>query len=737
MSGDAASEATLKRLVEMQKEAQKKIEDELKGLRTDARSDAKEARKEKPTNNITSGIASFAKDISSWISPLKIAGFGLGVLATVTGAAVGAVQEMTKTITIMYSSGARFQGEMFNLAAQAGLAGMSIEDFGAMIAKSQGAIARFGGGSLSDGARKMGQFAQTLAFGDAKLAGLGLGIKEISELLVDYSDNQRTLNDNNITALDTGETQEMADARVLRGTQNYIQGLDSLARATGKTRDEMNNLVKDLSKDVDLRANLSRLGLSNEQRDDIVRVGTMLTTLGGPSMMTGLNSMMQFGTMTGDTASAMAIIGGDFADTFYDVTAKLRSGQITGDEALQKLQKSWADNAESMSDALGNIPEQSRTQAMKEMVAGAFMAKRQQEAREGELKEYIKQQRARGEAIKTDAELTKEFDEQRSKEAADMVKMNTMMTKIRNVIPAMLARIFANDTFQRFFNWMIDKLTTLTDSLLTVIDHSTGIWDMVKNVATNIWTNGIKPIFADMGRWLYDDVLAPIGKFIKDWWNTDFKEMMADVFYALGFKGTANSLRGQVARYRMGDNAPESAIQTAAHLVDVQSKMSDLERKLQHINETELRDGKLGEADQKLKKQWTDELDALSRESSTLKSDLDVYGHNQERLQQFDSKMNASDAVRRFLNSENNQPVLGPANLTPIETNHPRLEMPPTQFAPIPDQFQQPTPQETQQGPGPIPYQPGQPTTKDLHDKLSEIYDVLSGTRRDAKLAHA
>lgn len=501
----------------------------------------------------------------------------VGGLIAVFGAVMGVVTEMTDTIKQMYAAGVRFQGGLVEVSRLAGLAGMDVKEFGDMITKNSAAVARFGNGSVNQGAKKMTEFARELTFGTANLAGMGVTVGEAAQYLADYADNQQRMNGINITARRAGESELDVQKRVTKETQDYVEDLDMLARATGRTREEMNKIIGDLSKDVDLKSTMAMLQLPAKQKDEVVKFGALLSSLpGGDTMMKGLKDMLQFGTMTGETAKAFATVAPQLQGTFASITTDLKKGKITAEQATDAMMDAMGGQADKIAETLGRIPESMRTQAQKDMLAMAMAAKERQQAREGDIKALMADGMTRKQA-------ENKLKKQREEELAANAKFQDAAKRLGSIIPTFLAMIakskfftttisMIGDVVGKFANFMLNLFDTkgkVGGGLMKVFNLVGSAVGLVGKVIGAIWKSIFQPIInfiwpvveglmsiignvADVFGAIFDFFGGIIDFLSGDISSADFSKLMGNVFDKIldsfrgFFKSIADTAKGML-----------------------------------------------------------------------------------------------------------------------------------------------------------------------------------------------
>lgn len=451
-------------------------------------------------------IRLIGKNVQGFGSLSNIVGKLGGVITVVVTAFFafkGVIDDMTETVADMNAAGMRFSGGFYELSRQAGDAGLSVTEFGRLLRENQSAIARFGNGTITDGSKKMVAFARELTFGKTNLAGLGIGVGEAAEYIAEYAELQQYLNGVNIAQARAGETQEQVAKRVAAETESYVQNLDDLARTTGKTRQEMAKLMNEMSKDADLTSTLAMLNLPAKSKDNIIKFATLLKGLpGGETLMSGLKDMLQFGTMTGETAQAFATVGPQLQGTFANIAENLKSGAITEEQARDQMMDAMGSNAEQIMQTLGSIPESARTQAQKDLIMAAQQAKANKQAREGEIEALVKEGKTRQQAVDT-------IKKRRDDEARLSKQMENTQKRFGQMFDTLLLRIFGNKIVMSLLENVMNMLEQAGNFIYGILDKVTGGNGFTKGLDKLVEASAkiLKGIFKVLN--VIVDVLAP------------------------------------------------------------------------------------------------------------------------------------------------------------------------------------------------------------------------------------
>ena len=559
---DLATEATLRALLAAtRKQNQNRATDEEKRRRSDEfnrrKQQMEDERRKKINDQLSQGTNSFSNaskatggifgslrdkmgGLLGKINPLGLLMGGLGTIVggviSVFSAMMGVVTEMTTSMKELYASGARFNLNMSEMARNAGEAGMGITQFVGFLNKNQAAIAQFGSGSITDSVDNFRKITKTL-FGTAKagLVGLGMSMEEVGQVLADYSTIQQYLTGQSITTRHLNESEAEVTARIVRDTTRYVNTLDGMARATGKTRDELNALAQNMAKDVDINATLRALNLPADRRDELIKFTTLVSSLGGSTMLAGVKSVLQLGTLTGETASAFARVGPQLGSEITRITMGLANGSIKQEEAQEMYTNALANNAEAIGATLGLIPEESRNQAEKDIVAAAQQALERRALQKKqllEMKEAMAKQRKldidKADILISDVEAATELNKKRSAEVAATEQMNQALAKAKAILPTILLKIFANKTFQDVWENIFGetgvisrvsgKILDLLKPGQTIMGFFSGLYDALATEMRGAW-KFIAEMLAPVMKWIGDKVEYFLNTTVKEWFG--------------------------------------------------------------------------------------------------------------------------------------------------------------------------------------------------------------------------
>ena len=189
---------------------------------------------------------------------LPIVGNALGNMFS---AVAGAVETTGKAYQSATAAGATFGGSVNNFAKASSAAGMTMEQFGQVIANNRDGMLAFGGTS-EEGAKNFAKVSSALRQNAGDLYALGFSTKDINEGLGKYGSLLRA----------QGLQGTKTNAELAQGAKSYMKELDLLAKATGQSRSEIEARQAALAKDAQFQAAMA--GQSEEVRKSFMALTT-------------------------------------------------------------------------------------------------------------------------------------------------------------------------------------------------------------------------------------------------------------------------------------------------------------------------------------------------------------------------------------------------------------------------------------------------------------------------------
>ena len=193
------------------------------------------------------------------------------IFGSVLSQATGYFQTSIDTFRSLSDVGAGFGNDMMAMRSAAAQAGLSLDMFAEMVGSNSDMMTLLGG-TVSQGASRLGAMTKELRNTDRGLMSLGFTQQTLNEGMVEYLENQAL----------AGQLRGRSDASLIAGAQGYLEELDKLSRLTGKNRKELQEQMNQNAQAANinvLRARLSGEALQNFD-NNMAHVTTMLPGLG-------------------------------------------------------------------------------------------------------------------------------------------------------------------------------------------------------------------------------------------------------------------------------------------------------------------------------------------------------------------------------------------------------------------------------------------------------------------------
>ena len=241
------------------------------------------------------------------------------MFSAVAAAATGAVDAYQKAT----SSGASFSGSINQFSAAASQAGMTMAEFGGLIAKNGNGMLAFGG-TTESGAKRFAQVSRQLQATSSDLFALGYSTTEINEGLAKYGDLLRT----------QGRSTNKSNAEMVAGAKSYLKEMDALAKITGEERSAKEAEAKRLAQDAQFQAATANM-------DEAAANSFRKTVLGLPAPLQGfVKDFLATGTLTSEeTQRVGAIMGGDVMNELQRMRDKMKSGTALTDAEQDRFRQ--------------------------------------------------------------------------------------------------------------------------------------------------------------------------------------------------------------------------------------------------------------------------------------------------------------------------------------------------------------------------------------------------------------
>ena len=380
---------------------------------------------------------------------------GLPVIGKIFAMVAGAADRMLAAYGAATAAGSSFGGSISQFSAAATTAGMNLQEFGALIAANGQAMGAFGT-TTEGGAANFAKVSKQLRSTSSDLYALGFSTAEINQGLAKYG---------NLMKLQ-GLQGTQSNAQLAQGARSYMKELDLLAKATGKSRQQVEAQMEAMAKDAQFQASMSGLG-------DGVRKSFLAVTTGLPDGLQDIaKDIMATGTATTEENQKLMAMMPQSAAMLQRMNQKMQRGEaVTLEErnALNNLMKSEGGK---------------QLQSIKS--AGAANA---------ELSGTVNRLAA---TQQINANALKEGTEEQKKAAANTDKFNEKMNKMKEVLSGLsntFTGILANSGF--------------LDLLISAVGLVADIANAVLVPALQALDKGIRPI-VDIFQKAFPPVLAVV-----------------------------------------------------------------------------------------------------------------------------------------------------------------------------------------------------------------------------------
>lgn len=294
---------------------------QLAGAATNAFANGLEAGIEKLAKTVStfSNLNSSFTSAASAMSSIPLVG---GALATVFGTVAQAGERTYKAFQQASSVGANFGGSINTMIQSATGAGLTFDQFSAVIAKNGENIAMLGT-SAEDGASRLGKLGKELRSDrfksvNADLARLGYTTEDMNGGMARYAG----------LLAKTGQLEGKSNAELVQGSADYLKNLDQLSKLTGKSKDALKAEQDALMADAAYRIRLSNMDPKGQEELNKLMLATP------KHMQAGLKEIITFGSATTDAGREYTTFMQRSAGTANNVYAEIeRTGTLSAKTA--------------------------------------------------------------------------------------------------------------------------------------------------------------------------------------------------------------------------------------------------------------------------------------------------------------------------------------------------------------------------------------------------------------------
>jgi hypothetical protein len=212
------------------------------------------------------------------------------IVGTMFTAVAGAATSVAKSFNEVSKSGATFSGSITAFSAAASSAGMTMEQFGGLIAANGEAMLGLGS-NVEAGAKRFGDVSKALRATGSDLYALGYSTQDINQGLANYTKNLRN----------SGRQGTQSNAELAQGAKNYLKEMDALAKVTGESRADKEKERERLIKDGQFAA--AQQGLNKDVADSMLN---MVQSMPSQGLKDFAKDVLSSGSATTDSSRQLA-----------------------------------------------------------------------------------------------------------------------------------------------------------------------------------------------------------------------------------------------------------------------------------------------------------------------------------------------------------------------------------------------------------------------------------------------
>jgi uncharacterized coiled-coil protein SlyX len=434
--------------------------------------------------SIASDIARLASGMSQVGDSMSNASRELGNIPLVgkfLAGSLGAVADNAERVygeyTKLASIGATFGGSMTNMIRAASGAGLTMEQFNAVLKNNSEALIYLGG-TTESGAKQfaaLGKAMKQSQIGN-ELLRMGFTTEQVNEGMASYV---------NIMGR-TGALQNMTTQQIAQGSAAYLKDLDALAKITGEERAVKQKEREALLKDAQFRARMATLS-EDQQRE----IGNLIQSV-PKEHQAAVKDMVTTGRVTSQEAARFAAMMPQAAQNFIGVGQALNRGEKLTKGSMDRVRDAYIDEAKYSLKRNQNLLINSR-QFDNETIGMAEAANRTKGAFAQAAAEQDKTNKAAGDVEK-------------------IAKFKQQIAETGNSFTEALMNTGALDTLMSAFNalakFTLNVLVPIFNGLMAVISPLVSILSGVANVISTVVGGAFS---------LLSSAFTSVANFVVDW----------------------------------------------------------------------------------------------------------------------------------------------------------------------------------------------------------------------------
>ena len=174
---------------------------------------------------------------------------GVSAISGVVTAVVHSLTDMYQTFSKLTDVGFNFGGSMLEMQKQAGDSGLSLDEFARSLGRSSTVVAEMGDAQVQ-GVKVFADFQKGVRNNLKEFGYYGMTLSQVDDASGDYLDNLRR----------AGQLTNLTKDQEVNASKDFIQNVNAMAKATGKSREEIMKLTTQALHDPAAAARLSELG---------------------------------------------------------------------------------------------------------------------------------------------------------------------------------------------------------------------------------------------------------------------------------------------------------------------------------------------------------------------------------------------------------------------------------------------------------------------------------------------
>ena len=309
-------------------------------------------------SNLGNSVSSAAQAMSA----IPVVG---GTVAAVFGAVAGAAERSYKAFQQSASVGANFGGSITDMINSASSAGLTIDQFSALIAKNGENLALLGG-NTSAGAKRLAELSKTIrqsSIGD-DLARLGYSTEDISDGMARFSGRLAK----------TGALQTMTTEQIAKVSGEYLKNLDAVSRLTGKSKEALQAEEEARMRDAQYLALKNKLDVESQKNLEI-----LMSSIPA-EMQAGAKEVLATGTATSDAGREFLAFMNRSGQDLAGLGMSMRqTGRLSLDSASNMADRMQAEGKALAASSLGDTLSSFGTDAQKSLMLSAYTYQGQQQ----------------------------------------------------------------------------------------------------------------------------------------------------------------------------------------------------------------------------------------------------------------------------------------------------------------------------------------------------------------------